>query len=445
MKKKGKVVVIMGPTCSGKSKLAIDLATHCPNIEIINADSMQVYHGLDVLTNKVPLHEQKGIPHHLLGTVSPSVEFTAKEFRDSAIPIIDGILSRDCLPVIVGGTNYYIQALVSPFLLIDTAEDFNDSLQNEPPSGDEQNDEGSEFQRNGFNSYDYLKQLDPVAANRVHPNNHRRISQYLSLHARCGILPSKLYQEKAAEYVGQRVDCMIDAGLLGEVYDVYNPHANYSRGLRQAIGVREFDDFLKAYLLEDMIDKASHSKDESLFLVSPNKNKMLKEYTKEILCFSDDDKAKILLAEAIDKVKLNTRRLVRRQKRMLTRLTTLFGWNIHYVDATESILCKSDESWEAQVVRPAVEIIRSFLSGEECSEVASDASDSARIRLIERNLWNQYVCKACGDRVLRGAHEWEQHKQGRGHRKRISRIQKSQQHNLKCSQAERIENLCYEV
>lgn len=109
--KKPKVVVIMGPTGSGKSKLAIDLASHFP-IEVINADSMQVYRGLDVLTNKVPLSDQKGInynisvcffpeflsayeigslvvgvPHHLLGNISPNVEFTAKEFRDSAIPV----------------------------------------------------------------------------------------------------------------------------------------------------------------------------------------------------------------------------------------------------------------------------------------------------------------------------------------------------------------------
>lgn len=110
------VVVIMGPTGAGKSRLAIDLASHFP-IEIINADSMQVYRGLDVLTNKVPLDEQKGknklnsnflssygmcqslaghlswignyagVPHHLLGTVNPNVEFTAKLFRDSAIPV----------------------------------------------------------------------------------------------------------------------------------------------------------------------------------------------------------------------------------------------------------------------------------------------------------------------------------------------------------------------
>ncbi|KAL7588255.1 hypothetical protein Lser_V15G35970 [Lactuca serriola] len=77
---KPKVVVIMGATGSGKSRLAINLTSQFP-IEIINADSMQVYEGLHVLTNKVPLDDQKGVPHHLLGTISPMVEFTAKDFR----------------------------------------------------------------------------------------------------------------------------------------------------------------------------------------------------------------------------------------------------------------------------------------------------------------------------------------------------------------------------
>ncbi|KAJ9177968.1 hypothetical protein P3X46_009891 [Hevea brasiliensis] len=447
---KPKVVVIMGPTGSGKSKLAIDLASHFP-IEIINADSMQVYYGLDVLTNKVPLHDQKGVPHHLLGTVSPNAEFTAKNFRDSAIPLITEIQSRNHLPVIVGGTNYYIQALVSPFLLDDTADDLDENFQNQSP-GDEQTDQVPEFGRSSFNSYDYLKDLDPVAANRIHPNNHRKINQCLNLYARFGILPSRIYQGKAAEnwgrvdncrfdccficvdaaipvldqYVGQRVDCMIDAGLLGEVYDIYNPNSDYTRGLRQAIGVREFEDFLRAYLLAGRNDKASDSTNESRFMMSANKDKILKNDIWEVLYSSDNNELKVLLAEAIDKMKANTRRLVRRQKRMLTRLQTLFGWNIHYVDATESISCKSDESWYIQVVGSAVEIIRSFLSEDGRSLLDLGACDGARMKTIERNLWTQYVCKACGDRVLRGAHEWEQHKQGRGHRKRISQLRKLQ-------------------
>lgn len=195
---KPNLVIIMGPTGSGKSKLAVDLASHFP-IEIINADSMQVYQGLDVLTNKVSLQDQKGVPHHLLGTVSPNVEFTAKEFRDSAVPLISEILSRDHIPFIVGGTNYYIQALVSPFLLDDSAEDMDESCFGSL-SGDEPVGPDSDLARDSSSySYDLLKDLDPVAANRIHPNNYRKIKQYLSLYARTGVLPSKLYQGKATE------------------------------------------------------------------------------------------------------------------------------------------------------------------------------------------------------------------------------------------------------
>ncbi|GMP88594.1 hypothetical protein CsSME_00040519 [Camellia sinensis var. sinensis] len=437
----------MGATGSGKSRLAIDLALHFP-LEIINADSMQVYQGLDVLTNKVPLQDQKGVPHHLLGTISPNVEFTAKDFRDSVIPLIDDILSRNRLPVIVGGTNYYIQALVSPFLLDDSVED-----KDENGLSDLHDSEFEPGRENFCYSYDSLKDLDPVAANRIHPNDHRKINQYLSLYARFGVLPSKLLQEKAMEnwgqadnfryhccficvdaslpvldkYVEQRVDRMVDAGLLNEVYDIYNLNADYTRGLRQAIGVREFEDFLKAYLFQVQNDNENHLVDASHFQMSAKKgDQMLKENMMTILNSSNEKERNLLLEDAIDKVKSNTRRLVRRQKRRLNRLNTLFGWNIHYVDATESLQCASDDSWAAHVVEPSAKIIRSYLSKDESLVPDSESRTGTEgLKLFQRDLWTQHVCKACGNRVLRGAHEWEQHKQGRGHRKRICRLRKS--------------------
>ena len=100
------------------------------------------------------------------------------------------------------------------------------------------------------------------------------------------------------EYVGQRVDAMVDAGLLDEVYDIYKPGADYTRGLRQSIGVREFEDFLKTYLP----DTNSSAND-----------KALKENLRKILDSPKDDKLMVMLEEAINCVKLNTRRLLRRQ------------------------------------------------------------------------------------------------------------------------------------
>ncbi|KAL5580293.1 hypothetical protein UlMin_012735 [Ulmus minor] len=444
LEEKPKVVVIMGPTGSGKSRLAVDLGSHFP-VEVISADSMQVYQGLDVLTNKVPLHEQKEIAHHLLGTVSPNVEFTAKEFRDSAIPIINDILSRNCLPVVVGGTNYYIQALISPFLLDEVAEDLDDDCLSTP--SDVQPCYNLEFEGMS-DGYDHLKRIDPVAANRIHPNNHRKISQYLSLYARFGILPSELLKGKAAEnwgrvdhfrynccficmdvslpvidqYVDQRVDCMVDAGLLDEVYDIFNPNADYTRGLRQAIGVREFEFFLRDYVVGARYDNDNESTDGCVKI----DDKILKENLRAMLDSSNDSQPKILLQEAIDKVKLNTRKLIRRQRRMITRLQKLFGWDIHFIDATESISSKSDDIWEEEVVEPAVKIVRSFLNQDAGSAPGKEAPNSNGTKLLERELWTQYTCKACGNRVLRGAHEWEQHNQGRAHRKRMSSLRKSE-------------------
>lgn len=120
-------------------------------------------------------------------------------------------------------------------------------------------------------------------------------------------------------YVGQRVDSMIEAGLLDEVYDIYSLNADYTRGLRQAIGVREFEDFLKVLLSEGGHDK---------------ENGLLKGNVREILKSSNNDQHNILLQEAIERVKANTRRLVRRQVSILfSHLFMLFKANIVHLSS----------------------------------------------------------------------------------------------------------------
>ncbi|GAB4849806.1 hypothetical protein Ancab_004604 [Ancistrocladus abbreviatus] len=142
------------------------------------------------------------------------------------------------------------------------------------------------------------------------------------------------------EYVGQRVDQMINAGLLDEMYDIYTQNADYTQGLRQAIRVREFEDFLTAYSLD--IQSDTYAADR-LASVNKSSNLTLKESMSRLLS-SSDNPFKCLLEEAIDKVKANTRRLVRRQKRRIRRLETLFGWSIHHVDSTDSLHGQSNDT-----------------------------------------------------------------------------------------------------
>lgn len=111
--RKDKVVVILGATGTGKTKLAIDLANHFPPAEIVNSDKMQVYKGLDITTNKVTQEEALGVPHHLLGTIDPNTNFTSQDFCRQATSAVDSIVGRDGLPIIAGGSNSYIDALVN--------------------------------------------------------------------------------------------------------------------------------------------------------------------------------------------------------------------------------------------------------------------------------------------------------------------------------------------
>lgn len=232
---------------------------------------------------------------------------------------------------------------------------------------------------------------------------------------------------------------MIDAGLLDEVCNIYDPDAVYTQGLRQAIGVREFDGFFRLYLTRKEFDEIKTGSSGTMLHLHDDKLKnLLDEFFRFYLTIKEPgeiktgssttmlhlhhDKLKKLLDEAVSQLKANTRRLVRRQRRRLHRLNEDFGWNLHHIDATEAFHCTAGDSWHKKVVEPCVDIVKRFLSNDTTLTSTDSSNGIGRPRLASRELWTQYVCEACNNRVLRGAHEWEQHKQGRGHRKRVQRL-----------------------
>lgn len=183
-RRKEKVVVVMGATGTGKSRLSIDLATRF-DAEVINSDKMQVYKGLDVVTNKVSDEECAGVPHHLLGIVDPTSDFWAHDFVYHATAAADDITARGRMPIIAGGSNSFIKALV--------ADDLH------------------------FRSrYDCCFLWVDVAMPLLH------------------------------SFVSKRVDRMVDSGLVSEAREFFEPGGDYGRGIRRAIGVPELDAYFRS-------------------------------------------------------------------------------------------------------------------------------------------------------------------------------------------------------
>ncbi|KAG5051837.1 hypothetical protein JHK87_004035 [Glycine soja] len=179
---KEKVVVVMGATGAGKSRLSIDLATCFPS-EIINADKIQVFEGLDIVTNKISKEEQRGVQHHLLGTIKPNMDFSVNDFCDTSSEAIDSITRCQKLPIVVGGSNSYLEALMD--------------------------DDDYKFR----SRYDIL---------------------CLWVDVEMSVLKS---------YVADRVDHMFYKGMVDELRPFYSPNGDYSRGVKRAIGVPEFHEY----------------------------------------------------------------------------------------------------------------------------------------------------------------------------------------------------------
>ncbi|KAJ8622644.1 hypothetical protein MRB53_031173 [Persea americana] len=289
-RKREKVVFVMGATGTGKSKLSIDLATHF-SAEIINSDKIQFFKGLDIVTNKVTRDEQHGIPHHLLGVLDPDSDLTASEFCNMVVQSIKSITAHGKLPIIAGGSNSFIEALVD-----------NEEL---------------EFRAN----YD------------------------------CCFLWVDVSMPVLRSFVWERVDKMVEAGLMEEVKGVFNREADadfYTRGIRRAIGVPEMDSYLRA-------EDSYHCGDS--------------DDVNEVMLMK-------LLEEAIDEIKVNTCKLACCQLEKIHRLQTLPGWNIHRIDATEVFKRRSgkaQEAWERLVKKPSIALVQQFLL--ECEE-EKDATDA---------------------------------------------------------------------
>ena len=328
------LVILTGPTAVGKTELSINLARKI-NGEIISADSAQVYKGLDIGSAKITREEMQEIPHHLIDILEPDQPFDVTIFQKLAKEAIEGIYERGHIPVVVGGTGFYIQALLydivfdyertekslddiskSADLIQDIhinrlIESVNKNLYGEDYLTSEGKNETSDFRTlmekyiektdDKKLLYETLKTVDPNSAQIIHMNNYRKVIRALEFYSQYGIRISehnKTERERESAYnsaylvlnmdrsilydrINRRVDIMRNSGLIPEVQSLMEKGLNKSMTSMQAIGYKEILESLERISLNNIETDS-------------------KEYQE-------------LMDEAFEKIKLNTRHFAKRQ------------------------------------------------------------------------------------------------------------------------------------
>lgn len=243
---KEKLVVIIGPTAVGKTKVSVKLAKRL-NGEIVNGDAMQVYKGMDVGTAKIKEEEKEGIPHHLFDVKEPTEDFSAADFQKLAIEKISEIAKNGRIPILVGGTGLYIQAVLYHY-------NFTENSSN---PAYRQRFERMLHEQGNIALHNLLKKVDPESAARIHPNNARRVIRALEIFYSTGKSMSEhlkeqeeqerynaaiigLTMERAVLYkrIDDRVDQMLAEGLVEEVKRLYDQGIRDVQSI-QAIGYKE--------------------------------------------------------------------------------------------------------------------------------------------------------------------------------------------------------------
>ncbi|BBD92648.1 tRNA (adenosine(37)-N6)-dimethylallyltransferase MiaA [Staphylococcus caprae] len=280
------LVVIVGPTASGKTELSIEIAKKF-NGEVISGDSMQVYKHMDIGTAKVTRDEMDGIPHHMIDILEPDESFSAYEFKKRAEACIEDIINRGKLPIIAGGTGLYIQSLL-----------YNYAFEDETVSPEKMQIVHAQLaeleQYNNEELHHYLASFDSESAENIHPNNRKRVLRAIEYYLKTKKLLSsrKKVQQFTENYdtlligiemsretlyfkINKRVDIMLGHGLFKEVQQLVEQGFETSQSM-QAIGYKELVPVVKGNMkMDDAVEKLKqHSRQYAKRQLTWFKNKM---------------------------------------------------------------------------------------------------------------------------------------------------------------------------
>ena len=254
------LVILTGPTAVGKTDLSIALAKRIGG-EIISADSMQVYRHMDIGSAKIMPDEMDGIPHHLIDVLEPAEEFNVVSFQQMAKRAMHGIYDRRHIPIVTGGTGFYIQALLYDIDFTDNDEDTALRRQLEEVA----KTQGSEV------LYDRLRQIDPESCEIIHANNVKRVIRAIEFYEKTGMKISehnKIQRQNSSPYnfayfvlnddrdklyrgIERRVDAMMAQGLVDEVKRLAESGCTSDMVSMQGLGYKEILDYLDGHITLD--------------------------------------------------------------------------------------------------------------------------------------------------------------------------------------------------
>jgi tRNA dimethylallyltransferase len=259
------VIAIVGPTAVGKSELALHLAQYFP-LEIISADSRQVYRYMDIGTNKPSLAERASVPHHVIDVVKPDEDFSLVMYHQLAIEALKAVQQKGKLPLLVGGSGLYVWSLVEGWKIPQVPPD--QKLRRQLESRAEQEDSRSLYRE--------LQDIDSVAAAKINPSNIRRIIRALEIYHATGQPPSQLQRKEVPSFstlvigltrdrselyrkIDGRVDKMIQRGLVEEVEQLLKKGYSPSLPSMSSIGYKQIGQFLRGEVtLPEAIDKIKY-------------------------------------------------------------------------------------------------------------------------------------------------------------------------------------------
>ena len=261
---KNKLIILAGPTASGKTSVSIDLAKRIGG-EIISADSMQVYKYMDVGTAKISVEEMQGVKHHLIDVLDPKEDFNIVKFQNMVKCSIEEIVKNGHIPILVGGTGFYIQSII--YDIDFNTEDDNSSVRKKLE--EEYDTLGADFM------YEKLKKIDSVSAKTIHKNNKKRIiraiefflinNEPISSHNEVQRKKNSPYDYRffvlnpprdiLYERINKRVDIMVENGLVDEVKKLREMGLSMENISMQGIGYKEIIEYLNGEVsLESAIE-----------------------------------------------------------------------------------------------------------------------------------------------------------------------------------------------